>query len=195
LKLTHRQARNSIRKVKLAICVALDGVVENPAWTGRFWNDELAKLQYDYLFASDALLLGRVTSEGFAAAWPEMTETGDFGVKMNTMPKYVASRTLKNEIAEWNASIIQGDVAAEVAKLKEQPGQDLLIYGSGNLVDELTRHRLIDEYHLMVFPVIVGAGKPLFDELATTTLRLENVTSTATGVAVLTYAIVRDVAA
>ncbi len=173
-----------MRKVKLAMYVALDGVVEGPGWTGPFWNDELAKLQSDYLFSSDALLLGRVTYEGFAAAWPKMTDTGDFGVKMNTMPKFVASRTLKK--AEWNATIIEGDVAAAVARLKEQPGQDLLIYGSGDLVDE---------YRLMVHPVIVGAGKRLFSGLAngftTTNLRLETTTTTGTGVVVATYTTAR----
>src|SRR5689334_5755378 len=115
-----------MRKVKLAMYVALDGVVEGPAWTGPFWSEDQAKLQYDYLFASDALLLGRVTYEGFAAAWPTMSDTGDFGVKMNTMPKFVASRTLQN--AQWNATILHGDIAAAVTRLKEQPGQDLLIY-------------------------------------------------------------------
>jgi dihydrofolate reductase len=178
-----------MRKVKLAMYVSLDGVVENPAWTGPFWSDELARLQQDYLFASDALLLGRVTYEGFAAAWPTMPDTGEFGVKMNTMPKFVASRTLHK--AEWNATILQGDVAAEVARLKEQTGGDLLIYGSGDLVDALTRHRLIDEYRLMVHPVLVGAGKRLFQGLAsgfaTTNLRLADSTTTGTGVVVLTY--------
>jgi dihydrofolate reductase len=171
--------------------VSLDGVVEKPAWSGPFWSDDLAKLQYDYLFSSDALLLGRVTYEGFAASWPQMTETGDFGVKMNTMPKFVASRTLDK--AEWNATILKGAVPEAVARLKEQPGQDLLIYGSGTLVDELTRHHLIDEYRLMLHPVIVGAGKRLFQGLAsgfpTTSLRLSDTTTTSTGVSVLTYTV------
>jgi dihydrofolate reductase len=175
-----------MRKVKLAMYVSLDGVVENPAWTGPFWNDELSQLQADYLFASDALLLGRVTYEGFAASWPAMEEsTGEFGKKMNTMPKFVASRTL--ERGEWNATIIKGELASEVAKLKDQPGEDLLIYGSGDVVDELTRHRLIDEYRLMIHPVIVGSGKRLFNGGTTTPLHLVESTSTATGVVVLTY--------
>lgn len=183
-----------MRKIKLAMYVSLDGVVENPAWTGRFWNDELAKLQYDYLFASDALLLGRLTYEGFAAAWPKMTDTGEFGMKMNTMPKFVASRA--RVTAEWNATILKGDVPTAVARLKEQPGQDLLIYGSGDLVDELTRHRLIDEYRLMVHPVIVGSGKRLFSGLTsgfpTSNLLLANATTTGTGVVVLTYTTVGE---
>jgi dihydrofolate reductase len=180
-----------MRKLKLAMYVSLDGVVENPAWTGPFWNDELSKLQADYLFASDALVLGRVTYEGFAASWPGMEEsTGEFGKKMNSMPKYVASKTLDE--ADWNATIIKGDLAAEVAKLKQEPGADLLIYGSGDLVDELTRHRLIDEYRLMIHPVVVGSGKRLFNDLPATTLGLVDTTTTDTGVAVLTYEATAD---
>ncbi len=174
-----------MRRIRLAMYVSIDGVVENPAWTGPFWSDDLATLQRDYLFASDALLLGRVTYEGFAAAWPTMEGTGAFGEKMNTMPKYVASTTLAT--AAWNATIINGDLATEVAKLKDEPGQDLLIYGSGDLVDELTRHGLIDEYRLMVHPGIVGSGKRLFNGLEPTTLHLVDTVTTDTGVAVLTY--------
>ena len=175
-----------MRKLKLAMYVSLDGVVENPAWTGPFWNDELAKLQDDYLFASDALVLGRVTYEGFAAAWPSMEEaTGDFGVRMNTMPKHVASRTLRD--AEWNATILEGELGPAVAALKGGDGGDLLIYGSGDVVDQLTRDGLIDEYRLMVHPVLVGTGKKLFEHAGETSLRLADTITTATGVAVLTY--------
>jgi dihydrofolate reductase len=182
-----------MRKLKLAMYVSLDGVVENPAWTGPFWDDDLSRLQADYLYASDALLLGRVTYEGFAAAWPAMEETtGEFGRKMNTMPKFVASNTLHD--AEWNASIIEGDVGVEVTKLKQQPGQDLLIYGSGELVDELTGLGLIDEYRLMVHPVIVGTGKRIFNGGTEHALRLTDTTTTSTGVVVVTYATTADAA-
>ena len=175
-----------MRKLKLAMYVSLDGVVENPAWTGPFWNDELAKLQQDYLFASDALVLGRVTYEGFAAAWPSMVEsTGDFGVKMNAMPKHVASRTLRE--AEWNATILEGQLGPAVTALKEGDGGDLLIYGSGDVVDQLTGEGLIDEYRLMVHPVLVGTGKKLFEHAGETSLRLADTVTTETGVAVLTY--------
>jgi dihydrofolate reductase len=181
-----------MRKLKVAMYVSLDGVVENPAWTGPFWSDELSDLQGEYLYASDALLLGRVTYEGFAASWPQMEEsTGEFGRRMNTMPKFVASNTLRE--ARWNASIIEGDLAGEVTKLKQQPGGDLLIYGSGELVDELTRVGLIDEYRLMIYPVLVGTGKRIFTQSTETTLRLIDTTTTSTGVVVLTYAKVRDV--
>ena len=112
--------------------------------------------------------------------------TGDFGKKMNSMPKFVASRTLSR--AEWNATILEGDAAQAVAALKDEDGGDLLVYGSGDLVDELTRHRLIDEYRLMVHPVIVGTGKKLFEGLAETVdLKLSDAVTTDTGVAVLTY--------
>jgi dihydrofolate reductase len=105
---------------------------------------------------------------------------------MNTMPKFVASRTLTK--AEWNATIFEGGAAEAVAGLKEGDGGDLLIYGSGDLVDELTRHRLIDEYRLMVHPVIVGTGKKLFQGLTETVdLKLADTVTTDTGVAVLTY--------
>ena len=176
-----------MRKLKLAIYISLDGIVENPAWTAPYWDDRLSQLQADYLYASDALVLGRVTYEGFAASWPGMEEsTGDFGKKMNSMPKYVASRTLRE--AEWNASIIEGDVGDAVRKLKEEDGGDLLIYGSGTLVDELTRHGLIDEYRLMVYPLLLGTGKRLFEEGTETKLRLSDATTTSAGVSVLTYA-------
>jgi dihydrofolate reductase len=175
-----------MRKLKLAMYVALDGVVEGPAWTAPFWNEELSDLQEAYLYSSDALVLGRVTYEGFAASWPSMEEsTGDFGRKMNSMPKFVASRTLTE--TEWNASLIEGDVGAEVARLKEQDGGDLLIYGSGTLVDELTRIGLIDEYRLIVYPVLVGSGKKLFETVPEKTLSLVESTVTEPGVAVLTY--------
>jgi len=176
-----------MRKLKLAMYVSLDGVVEGPAWTGPYWNDQLSDLQAEYLYSSDALVLGRVTYEGFAAAWPGMEEsTGDFGKKMNSMPKFVASRTLTS--GEWNATILEGDLADSVAKLKKQDGGDLLIYGSGDVVDELTRHGLIDEYRLMVHPVVVGSGKKLFQGLTSpTALKLADTITTDTGVAVLTY--------
>ena len=181
-----------MRKLKLAMYVSLDGVVEGPAWTGPFWNDELSDLQADYLYASDALLLGRVTYQGFAASWPQLEDsTGEFGKnkKMNTMPKFVASTTLRE--ATWNASIIQGDLAEAVTTLKQPPGGDLLIYGSGALVDALTRLGLIDEYRLIVYPVLVGAGKRLFTHSTQTTLRLTDTTTTSTGVVVVTYTYAR----
>jgi len=176
-----------MRTLKLAMYVSLDGVVEEPAWTAPFWDDELAQLQADYLYSSEALVLGRVTYEGFAAAWPSMEEsTGDFGRTMNSIPKHVASRTVRDP--EWNATILEGELADAVRALKDRTGGDLLIYGSGDVVDQLTTAGLIDEYRLMVHPVVVGKGKRLFEGVSETTpLALADVVTTAAGVAVLTY--------
>src|SRR5438552_2455644 len=146
----------AMRRIVHAIYVSLDGVVEEPAWTDPYFNDELAALQQQLLFASDALLLGRTTYEAFAAAWPSMTHEGDFAERMNTMPKYVASRTLAT--TTWNASLLPDDPVAEVARLKREPGGDLLVYGSPTFADALTARRLIDEYRIMTFPTVVGSG-------------------------------------
>jgi dihydrofolate reductase len=184
-------------RVVAAEYVTVDGVMTDPGgvgeiehggWSNQYFDDELAKYQSEQLFASDALLLGRVTFEGFAAAWPSMEETeGEFAVRMNTLPKFVASRTLKEPLA-WNGTLLKGDLAGAVVQLKEQPGGDLLIYGSGELVNVLHAQGLIDEYRLMVFPVTLGQGKQLFSEGANKRdLRLSEAKTTRTGVALLTY--------
>jgi dihydrofolate reductase len=177
--------------------VTIDGVMQDPGgvgeiehggWSSEYFSDEVARYQSDQLLASDALLLGRVTFEGFAAAWPSMEEVeGEFAVRMNALPKFVASRTL-NEPLAWNGTLLKGDLAEEVAKLKEKPGEDLLIYGSGELVNELHPHGLIDEYKLMVFPVTLGGGKRLFREgTDMTALTLTDAEKSSSGVALLTY--------
>jgi dihydrofolate reductase len=185
-----------VGKIVAAEYVSVDGVMQDPGgvgeieaggWTNPYWNDELAKLQTDLLFTSDALLLGRVTYEGFAATWPDMEhEAGAFADKMNTMPKYVASRTVKD--MEWNATPIGGDVPDEVAKLKRDSGQNLLIYGSGSLVRLLLQHGLLDQLRLMIYPVVLGAGKLLFTETGSKKeLELAGVTTTSAGVLVVDY--------
>jgi dihydrofolate reductase len=186
-----------MRRVVAAEYVTVDGVMTDPGgvgeieyggWSNPYFDDELAKYQSELLFASDALLLGRRTFEGFAAAWPSMEETeGEFAVRMNALPKLVASRSLREPL-RWNGALLSGDVAEEVAKLKEQPGQDLLIYGSGELVNALHPHGLIDEYRLMVFPVTLGIGKHLFRAgTGKRDLTLSEAKMTSAGVALLTY--------
>ncbi len=178
--------------------LTLDGVMEAPggefhpdgkgAWTFQFFNDEAGKFKFDELFAADALLLGRVTYQHFAAAWPSMTDEEGFADRMNSLPKFVASTTLQEPL-EWNATLIQGDVAEAVSKLKQQPGQDILICGSADLVYTLMPHDLIDEFRLMLFPVILGSGKRLFREgIASTALRLVETKTFSSGVVVLSYA-------
>ena len=151
--------------------VTLDGVMEDPGgsegfdrggWAFKFdRGTDGDRFKLDEVLAADAMLLGRKTYEGFAAAWPERTDEVGFADKMNSMPKYVVSRTLTD--AGWNnTTIIRSNVADAVAKLKAQPGGDLLVAGSGELVHELAGHDLVDEYRLMVFPVVLGAGHRLF---------------------------------
>lgn len=160
---------------------------ERGGWTAPYWDDELAELQREQLFASDALLLGRVTYEGFAAAWPSFTDEEGFADRMNSLPKYVASRTLREPL-EWNASLLVGEVVEAVRELKDRPGRDLLIYGSGRLVDTLMAAGLIDEYRLMIHPVILGGGRRLFEDVgAQAGLVLADCSATAKGVVTLVY--------
>ncbi|GLW63782.1 pyrimidine reductase [Actinomadura rubrobrunea] len=143
--------------------VSLDGVAERPdQWTMEYFVPEHATFAHGQLFASDALLLGRVTYEGFAASWPNMEEqTGEFGVRMNTLPKYVVSTTL--EKAEWNNStVIRENVREEIAALKKRYDKDILVYGSMGLVDSLIEYGLLDELKLWLHPVVVGSGKKMF---------------------------------
>ncbi len=177
-----------MRNVVVSEFVSLDGVMEDPSWTFRFESEDRDQYKFDELSAADALLLGRVTYEGFAAAWPGMEEqTGEYGAWMNGYPKYVASTTLEEPL-EWNASLIGDDIAEEISRLKEQDGKDILVFGSAALVDTLVEHDLVDEYRIMVFPVVVGSGKRLFgDGIDTKVLRLVETKTFDSGVVVLTY--------
>jgi dihydrofolate reductase len=149
--------------------VSLDGVMEAPGGGEGFkhagWSlkisrgEEGDKFKLDETYSSVALLLGRVTYEGFAAAWP--SRKGEFADKFNSMPKYVVSSTLKK--ATWNNStVLQGNVVAEVSKLRQELNGDIVVHGSARLVQTLVEHDLVDELRLMVFPVVLGAGKRLF---------------------------------
>jgi dihydrofolate reductase len=183
-----------MRKVIASEYVTLGGVMEAPEnWAGQFWNEEQGKYARQLLFASDALLLGRTTYEGFAPAWSSRTAADDqpgeegFVDRMNSLPKFVNSKTLEEPLA-WNATLIKGNVAEEVSKLKQQPGQDILIYGSGELVNTLMQHDLIDEYRIWVHPVVLGSGKRLFEDGGDTpVLRLVDTKTFSSGVVVLTY--------
>jgi dihydrofolate reductase len=185
-----------MRKIIVSEFVTLDGVIEDPGggdkskyggWSRQFWNEQAMKFKYDELFACDALLLGRVTYDGFAKAWPAMKDTGDFGERMNDIPKFVVSTTLK--AARWNNStIINNNVAVEIKKLEEQPGKDILVAGSAELVHMLMQHDLVDELRLMIHPIVVGGGKRLFGEgIDRKILRLVDTKSFSSGIVVLTY--------
>ncbi|MGC0334078.1 dihydrofolate reductase [Streptomyces sp. SAI-170] len=169
--------------------LSLDGVMESPVWTGPYFNADHAKYAHGRLFAADALLLGRTTYEGMAAAWPRMEESeGEFAVRMNALPKYVPSTTLRQEQATWNATVLTGDLATEAAALKERHTKDILVYGSGELTLSLIELGLVDELKLWLHPVIVGKGKRLFPEGApATNWRLAATHAFATGAVVLDY--------
>jgi dihydrofolate reductase len=167
--------------------VSLDGVMQAPGggedyehagWTFEIERGEDGdKYKLDETLASEALLLGRVTYEGFAAAWPSMQ--GDFADKFNTMPKYVVSSTL--EKAEWNnTTVLSGDVVEEVTKLRQQLGGDVVVHGSARLVQTLLQHDLVDQLTLMVFPVVLGSGKRLFSDTGDK-VRLRNTSSQTVG--------------
>lgn len=177
-----------MRKTVVSEFMSLDGVIEEPGWTFRFESEDRDRYKFDELAAADALLLGRKTYEGFAAAWPQMAEqTGEYGAWMNGYPKHVASTTLEEPL-EWNASLIGPNLAEEISRLKQQPGKDILVFGSADLVNTLVRHDLVDEYRLMVFPIVVGSGKKLFKEgLDTTVLELVGTQAFDSGAVVLTY--------
>jgi dihydrofolate reductase len=181
---------------KLAVTefISLDGVIEAPGeggWVFQFSRgDDGDKFKYDELMAADAQLLGRITYEGFAKAWPSMG-ADPFGEKMNSMPKYVVSKTLTDEAADWsNSTVIREDVAARVARLKAQIAGDIIVAGSAHLLRTLAEHDLVDEYRLMVFPIVLGQGKRLFGDGSTrTVLRLVDSKPVGPdGVIILTYA-------
>lgn len=162
-----------MRKLIVSEFISLDGVVEDPGgaegferggWNSPYWNDELAAYKRDELFSADGMLLGRVTYEGFAASWPDAShEAGEYADRMNSFPKYVVSSTLTD--LTWNNShLLDGDLEKQVRRLKKQPGQDLLVFGSGQLVRRLIQLNLVDQLRLQVHPVTVGRGQRLFGE-------------------------------
>jgi dihydrofolate reductase len=192
-----------VRRIIATQSLSLDGVAEDPGrvghyehrgWTVPYWNDEVARRHTEELFASDALLLGRVTYQEFAAIWPHRQpdearpglRSGDpFTDRMNSLPKFVASTTLQAPL-EWNSTLLEGDAADAVADLKEQPGGGILIYGSGTLLNTLMVRKLIDEYRLLIYPVVLGRGKRLFrDGDGTMPLALRRSETSSTGVTML----------
>ncbi len=173
-----------MRNIVVTAFISLDGVVEAPAWTMPYWNDDIAKFKGDETSASDALLLGRVTYQGFAAAWPESKDEG--AAYFNSVRKYVVSTTLDK--AEWNNStLIKANIVAEITKLKRQDGKDIVVHGSATLVQTLIQHDLVDRYRLLVYPVVLGKGRRLFSEETTATLKLVEARSLSSGVAALIY--------
>ena len=179
--------------------VSLDGVMEDPGgsegtrnagWTFRFdRGSDGDRFKLDEVLDAEALLLGRVTYEGFAKAWPAMEDPVGFAAKMNAMPKYVVSNTLSDADASWhNSTVVRGDAAAEVRALRDAVAGDLLVAGSASLVQTLVEHGLVDEFRLMVFPIVLGSGKRLFGDVSEApVLALDEVTTVGAGIVILTY--------
>jgi dihydrofolate reductase len=174
--------------------VSLDGVMEDPGGSEDFehggWSFEFSRgeegdrFKLDETMGSEALLLGRVTYEGFAAAWP--SREGEFADRFNTMPKYVVSSTLGEP--EWaNTTVLTGDVAEAVAKLRQEQEGDIVVHGSAMLAQALLENDLVDELRLMVYPVVLGSGKRLFGESGMKRLQLADSKSVGDGVMILVY--------
>jgi dihydrofolate reductase len=185
-----------MRKLVVSEFVSLDGIMEDPGgaekyehggWARPYWSDGIGKIKYEELFAADTMLLGRITYQGFAAAWPTVKDDAGFADRMNGLPKYVVTMTLDK--LEWNNSrVLKGDLAEEITKLKQQSGQDILVAGSATLIGTLLQHNLIDEYRLLVYPVVLGSGKRLFkDPNQTAKLKLLESEAFPSGVVYLHY--------
>ena len=181
-----------MRRIIVSTYVTLDGVIEAPQkWSLNYFDEEAAKFASEQLSAADALLLGRETYQGFAEAWP--SRTGDFADRINSMTKYVISTTLEEPLGWDNSTLIKGDVIKEVDKLKQQPGQDILIYGTGRLANTLLQNGLIDEHRLWVVPVIWGSGRRIFEGMDTTLLELIDTKTLPSGTVILTHTLATKV--
>jgi dihydrofolate reductase len=185
------------RRIVVSEFLSVDGVMEAPggddnfargAWTFKFQDPEGTRYKLDEIRSHDALLLGRRTYEGFAAAWPGRHDEMGFAERMNSMQKYVVSTTLEEPLAWENSALIAGDAVEGLAALKEQPGGDIVVAGSRTLVQTLLEHDLADEYRLMVFPIVLGTGKRLFGETAdASVLKLADSKVLDSGTVILTY--------
>lgn len=174
-----------MRKIIVSTMISSDGVQENPQdWSFKYFNEEIGKYVSEQLFESDALISGRVTYEGFAEAWSSRSD--EFADRINALPKYVASRTLKAPLT-WNSTLIEGDVPSAVAKLKAEPGMNILQYGAGELTRTLIEHGLVDELRLVMFPVVVGSGQRFLEQIGLTSLKLLEAKTFSSGVVALHY--------
>ncbi len=190
-----------MRKLVVGTFVTVDGVMQGPGgpdedrdgefehggWTVPYWDELMGQTMDEQMKQGEALLLGRKTHEIFAAYWPHVGDEEPAAAKLNSMPKYVASRSLNS--VDWNnTTLLQGDVAEEVTKLKEQAGGDIQVTGSSSLIQTLLKHDLVDEFVMWTFPVVLGTGKRLFgDGTMPAGLELVDTKSSTTGVTINTY--------
>lgn len=191
-----------MRKLVVGTFLTVDGVMQAPGgpdedreggfahggWSFTYWDDMMGQLITEATLKAGALLLGRKTYEIFAGHWPHVGDDDPIAAKLNSVPKYVASRTL-TEVAWNNSTLLEGDVAEAVAKLKQEPGDEIQVTGSGELAQTLIEHDLVDEYRLWVFPLVLGEGKRLFARgTIPGALKLVDTQVSTTGVAIHTYA-------
>lgn len=175
-----------MRKLIVTEFISLDGVIEEPMWTFKYWNDEIAAFKGAETSANEPLLLGRVTYQGFAAAWPQRTDEASGGAYFNGTRKYVVSTTLDK--VEWNNSVlIRDNILEAIRKLKQEDGPDIVVHGSATLVQTLLQHDLVDRIRLLVYPLVLGTGKRLFQDGTTATLKLVEARALSSGVAALIY--------
>jgi dihydrofolate reductase len=189
-------------KIVVSEFLTLDGVMQAPGdpnedrsggfdqggWQLAYFDDVFGKTMMDAFAAAGGMLLGRLTYENFARYWPNQPSDDPLAAAMNGFQKYVVSTTLTEPLAWQNSTLIKGDVAAEVARLREQPGKEIQVIGSGEQVQTLIASDLVDSYRLMVHPLVLGNGKRLFrDGTTSTKLQLVNSTTTTTGVLILDY--------
>ncbi len=178
-----------MRKITVEVEMSLDGCIggeDSGFWQQvfPFHTDDVTEYLDEILFAPDALLMGQKTYEFFAVVWPQ--REGKQAEKINAMPKYVASRTLKEPL-KWNASLLKGDVAEEIKKLKEQPGKGLVQYGVGELTHTMLEHGLVDEIRILVFPFTYGEGPRIFDHMGVNTMKLLETQTFSSGAVALRY--------
>src|SRR5688572_8991387 len=167
--------------------ISLDGVIGEPQdWSFPYWGDDIAEFKSAELFGSDTMLLGRVTYEGFAAAWPGRAGADAFADYINSMEKVVVSNTL-NEATWQNSHLLKGDLTAGINELKARDGKDIVVHGGKTLVKSLLERDLVDRWHLLVYPVMLGTGLKLFDEGVTAKLKLVEARPFASGVVAMIY--------
>jgi dihydrofolate reductase len=175
-----------MRKIIVSTYATLNGVIENPQnWSFDYFDEEAGKFAMAQLFSADTILIGRETYQSFAEAWP--ARDGEFADRINDMPKYVVSTTL-SEPLEWNNShLINDNVVEEIARLKEQPGEDILIYGTGQLAHTLIEAGLLDEHRMWIIPVIWDEGRRIFEGMDKTKLELVQTKTLPSGTIILTH--------
>jgi len=189
-------------KVIAFMLLTLDGVMQSPGrkdedvrdgfehggWATTYADPVMGKVAGESMAGTGALLFGRRTYEDFYAVWPKRTDDNPFTAVLNNTQKYVASRTLEEPLPWINSTLLKGDAAEAVAKLRQEPGKDIVVLGSGDLVRSLTRHNLVDRYVLQIHPLVLGSGRRLFaEDGAYAALRLVDTKTTTTGVMIATY--------